>query len=130
MTTTSRSVSGGMSGWTMFAAIWLVVAGAFNVVDGLTVIHRSNLIQDELFLFSSSTFWGWVLLIVGILQLVAGFMVFSGNPSGNMLGICVAAFALFIWFFFVFVAPIGALIALVINGLVIYGLSVGSNTEY
>jgi len=47
-----------------------------------------------------------------------------------MLGICVAAFALFIWFFFVFVAPIGALIALVINGLVIYGLSVGSNTEF
>ena len=73
---------------------------------------------------------GWILLIVGIVQLAAGFMVFSGNPSGNMLGICVAAFALFIWFFFVFVAPIGALIALVINGLVIYGLSVGSNTEF
>jgi hypothetical protein len=126
MTTTSPSASGGMTGWSLFAAIWLVVAGAFNVVDGLTVIHRSNLISDQLFLFSSSTFWGWVLLIVGIVQLVAGFMVFSGNPSGNMLGICVAAFALFIWFFFVFVAPVGALIALVINGMVIYGLSLGS----
>jgi hypothetical protein len=119
-----------MSGWTMFASIWLVVAGAFNVVDGLTVIHRSNLIVDQGFLFGGSSFWGWILLIVGIVQLAAGFMVFSGNPSGNMLGICVAAFALFIWFFFVFVAPIGALIALVINGLVIYGLSVGSNTEF
>jgi hypothetical protein len=119
-----------MTGWMMFAAIWLLVAGAFNVVDGLTVIHRSNLIDDLLFLFSSSSFWGWVLLIVGIIQLVAAFMVFSGNPTGNMLGICVAAFALFIWFFFVFVAPVGALIALVINGMVIYGLSLGSSSEY
>ena len=40
MTTTSPSASGGMTGWTMFASIWLVVAGAFNVVNGLTVIHR------------------------------------------------------------------------------------------
>ena len=127
MTTTSRTT---MTGWMMFAAVWLLVAGAFNVVDGLTVIHRSNLIDDQLFLFSSSSFWGWVLLIVGIVQLVAAFMVFSGNPTGNMLGICVAAFALFIWFFFVFVAPVGALIALVINGLVIYGLSLGSSSEY
>ena len=63
---------------------------------------------------------------MGVVQLVAGFMVFGGNPTGNTLGICVAAFAIFVWFFFLFAAPLGALIALIANGLVVYGLSIGS----
>jgi hypothetical protein len=111
----------------MFAAIWLIIAGSFNVVEGITAIHKGNYVANE-FLFSNQDFWGWVLLIFGILQLVAGFMVFSGNPSGFMLGVSVATVAIFIWFFFLFAAPLGALIAVIVNGLVIYGLTVGSET--
>jgi len=123
--TTSRVPS--LSGWAMFAAIWLIIAGSFNVVEGITAIHKGNYVANE-FLFSNQDFWGWVLLIFGILQLVAGFMVFSGNPSGFMLGVSVATVAIFIWFFFLFAAPLGALIAVIVNGLVIYGLTVGSET--
>ena len=123
--TTSRVPS--LSGWAMFAAIWLIIAGSFNVVEGITAMHKGNYVANE-FLFSNQDFWGWVLLIFGILQLVAGFMVFSGNPSGFMLGVSVATVAIFIWFFFLFAAPLGALIAVIVNGLVIYGLTVGSET--
>jgi uncharacterized membrane protein len=123
--TTSRAPS--LTGWAMFAAIWLVIAGSFNLVEGITAIHKGNYVVNE-FLFSNQDFWGWVLLIFGILQLVAGFMVFSGNPSGFMLGVSVATVAIFIWFFFLFAAPLGALIAVIVNGLVIYGLTVGSET--
>ena len=116
---------GGLRGWTTFAAIWLVIAGSFNVVEGITAIHRGNYLANE-FLFSSQDTWGWILLIFGVVQLVAGFMVFSGNPSGNVIGVGAASFAIFIWFFLLFAAALGALIALIINGLVIYGLTVGS----
>ncbi len=120
-----ESRSGVGSGWTTFAATWLVIAGSFNLVEGITAIHRGNYLANE-FLFSSQDAWGWILLIVGIVQLVAGFMVFSGNPTGTMLGVGVATVAIFIWFFFLFAAPLGALIAVIVNGLVIYGLTVGS----
>ncbi len=64
-------------------------------------------------------------MIFGLVQLVAGFMVFSNSPTGTLLGVAAASFAIFIWFFFLFAAPLGALIALIVNGLVIYGLTVG-----
>ena len=118
------SRNGGLTGWTTFAAIWLVIAGSFNAVEGITAIHRGNYLGNE-FLFSNQDTWGWILLIFGIVQLVAGFMVFSGNPNGTMLGVSAASFGIFIWFFFLFAAPLGALIALIVNGLVIYGLTIG-----
>jgi hypothetical protein len=111
----------------MFSAIWLVIAGAYNLVSGLTSIHQGNNIQSA-FLFQNLKFWGWVLLIVAIVQLFAGFMVFSGNPTGNMLGVLVASFSMFMWFFFLFTAPLGAMVAVIINGLVIYGLTIGSES--
>lgn len=94
------------------------------MVEGITAIHRGNYFANE-FLFSTHDTWGWVLLIFGIVQLAAGLMVFSGNPSGTVAGIGVASFAVILWFFFLFAVPLGALIALIVNGLVIYGLTIG-----
>ena len=96
------------TGWTTFAAIWLVIAGSFNVVEELALILPI-----------------FLLLLFGIVQLAAGFMVFSGNPTGTVLGVSVASVAIFIWFFFLFAAPWGALMALIINSIVIYGLTIG-----
>jgi hypothetical protein len=114
-----------LTGWSAFAAAWLVIAGAFNIVSGATAIHRSNTLGGE-FLFSSFSTWGWIILIIGVVQLVAGWMVFTGSSSGYTLGMVVAMVAAFIWFFFIFSAPIGTLIGVILNGLVIYGLSIGS----
>ena len=91
MSSSTYDRSNGLTGWSMFSAIWLVVAGAFNLVEGLTSIHQANNISSA-FLFQNLKFWGWVLLIVAIVQLFAGFMVFSGNPTGYMLGVLVASF--------------------------------------
>jgi hypothetical protein len=126
LSTTTYDRPDRLTGWSMFAAIWLLVAGLFNIVDGATAIHRSNQFPSQALLFAHANFWGWVILVVGILQVVAGFMVFSRNPSGNVIGVSVATFSMFIWFFLLFVAPVGALLAVVVNGLVIYGLTVGS----
>src|SRR3954453_2359191 len=68
--------SNGLTGWAMFSAIWLVVAGALNLVEGLPATPQANNISSA-FLFQDLKFWGWVLLIVPIVQLFAGFMVFS-----------------------------------------------------
>ena len=119
---------GCFTGWTTFAAIWLVIAGSFNVVEGITAIHRGNYFANE-FLFSTQDTWGWVLLIFGIVQLAAGLMVFSGNPSGAVAGIGAASFAVILWFFFLFAAATAALIAVILNGLVIYGLTIGSDSD-
>ena len=114
-----------LTGWVVFSAIWLIVAGAFNVIEGLTAIHRANVLSGATYLFSGTSTWGWIILIVGIVQLVAGFMVYSGNPTGFTLGVVIAMVAAFFWFFFLFSLPWGALLGIIMNGLVIYGLTIG-----
>jgi hypothetical protein len=115
-----------LTGWSAFAAAWLVIAGAFNIVSGATAVHRSNSVDGAAFLFSSAHTWGWILLIIGVVQLVAGWLVFTGSSSGYTLGMVIAMVAAFIWFFFVFAAPTAMLVGVILNGLVIYGLSIGS----
>ncbi len=114
-----------LTGWSAFAAAWLVMAGAFNIVDGATAVHRSGAFTGVV-LFSSVHTWGWIILIVGIVEVVAGWLVFTGSGSGYTIGITVAMIAAFIWFFLLFEAPIAVLVAVIMNGLVIYGLSIGS----
>jgi hypothetical protein len=116
-----------LTGWSAFAAAWLVIAGAFNIVSGATAIHRKNeLVSQGPFLFSNIGTWGWIILIIGIVQVVAGWLVFTGSGSGYTLGMVIAMVAAFIWFFFIFSVPGAVLIGVIVNGLVIYGLSIGS----
>ena len=128
MTTTrmdSTANQAALSGWALFSAIVLVVAGSFNMINGATAIHRGSYYADKL-LFGDLTGWGWVVLIVGILQAVAGFLVFSRNLTGYKLGVLLAGGAMFVWFFFLFAAPLATLVAVITNMCVIYGLTVGS----
>ena len=56
MSSSTYDRSNGLTGWSMFSAIWLVVAGAFNLVEGLTSIHQANNISSA-FLFQNLKFW-------------------------------------------------------------------------
>ena len=128
MTTTRMGSTAGqaaLSGWALFSAIILVVAGSFNIINGATAIHHGSYYADKL-LLGSLTGWGWVVLILGISQAVAGFLVFSRNLTGYKLGVLLAGGAMFVWFFFLFAAPLAALVAVITNLSVIYGLTVGS----
>ena len=35
--------------------------------------------------------WGWVVLIIGAVMILAGFLIFSGNMFGRIVGIAIAA---------------------------------------
>jgi hypothetical protein len=128
MTTTridSTTGARALSGWALFAAIVLVVAGSFNVIQGATAVHHGSYYADKLLVGNLSA-WGWIVLVLGILQALAGFLVFSRNLTGYKLGVVLAMAAAFVWFFFLFAAPLASLIALITNLSVIYGLTVGS----
>jgi len=121
--------SGRPSRWTVFAASWLLLAGIFNIVGGVTAIHRGGYYQPHV-VAGSITTWGWVMLIIGVLQMLAALLVFAGSPNGYALGIAVAMGVSLLWFFLVFAAPFGALIAVLMNALVIYGLTIRLRPRY
>ena len=125
---TSRDEVSPMTGWTVFAAVWLLIAGSFNIITGATAVHRGSFFHHQMVVSNVST-WGWIILIVGAIQATAGLLVFGRKSVGNLLGLLVAMGATLLWFLFLFSAPFAALIGLIMNGMVIYGLTIGAYEE-
>lgn len=81
-----------ISGWWVFAGVLLLVAGILNIIYGIAAIGDSKFFtQNVEFIVSSLNTWGWVILIVGVLELVAAFSLFSGGEFGRWFGIFIAS---------------------------------------
>src|SRR5215211_1245371 len=80
------------AGWVAFAAIMLGLVGTWNVLEGIMAIAQSRVyVGDEKFVFSDLQTWGWIVLVLGIIVLIAAFGVGSGNPWARWFGIFAAS---------------------------------------
>lgn len=83
---------GFVNGWWVFAGVLLLIAGVLNVIYGIAAIGDSKFFtEDVTYIISGLHTWGWVLLIIGVLELVAAFSLFSGGEFGRWFGIFVAS---------------------------------------
>jgi hypothetical protein len=81
-----------LSGWWVFAGVLLIVAGILNIVWGIAAIGDSKFFtQEATFILSGLNTWGWIILIVGVLEMVAAFSLWSGGEFGRWFGIFIAA---------------------------------------
>jgi hypothetical protein len=81
-----------ISGWWVFAGILLLVAGVLNIIYGIAAIGDSKVFtEDATYILSSLHTWGWILLILGVLELIAAFSLFSGGEFGRWFGIFIAS---------------------------------------
>jgi hypothetical protein len=81
-----------ISGWWVFAGVLLLVAGVLNIIYGIAAIGDSKFFTEHgQYIISSLHTWGWIILILGVLELVAAFSLFSGGEFGRWFGIFVAS---------------------------------------
>lgn len=111
------------SGWLTFAGVMLITVGFFNIIDGIAAIANSNYLANQL-LFANMDAWGWFFLIWGVIQIFAGFAIFSGATWAAIVGIIAAFFNLIAQLSWARAFPVWAIAAMVLNVLVIYGLVV------
>jgi hypothetical protein len=119
--------------WKLFAAIMVTVAGVFNVIDGLRSITSANQIESnfpsgrvQLPVTNNLKVWGWVVLIIGIVMILAAFLIASGNLFGRIVGIAVAGINAIVqlsyldhntfWSFTMILVDILVIYALVVHG--------------
>jgi hypothetical protein len=112
------------AGWVMFAGIMILIVATLNIIYGIAAIDSSSFfVEDERFILSDLNTWGWIILIIGVLQLFAGFSIWAGGGYGRWIGIITAS-----------VSAIGALLSMpgypfwslaifAIDILIIYGLA-------
>jgi hypothetical protein len=80
------------SGWVTFAGVMLLIAGTLNVIYGIAAIGDSKFfVQDQKYILSNLNTWGWVTLILGSLQVLAAFSLWSGGLYGRIFGVVAAS---------------------------------------
>ena len=80
------------SGWVLFAGIMILVAGTLNIIYGIAAIDNANFfVNDAQFVFSDLNTWGWIVLVLGVLQVFAAFSIWQGGGYGRWFGIFVVA---------------------------------------
>ena len=72
----------------MFAAILLVLVGTINIIYGIGALDDANIfVNDTRFVLDDLNTLGWVLIVLGVIQLAAGFSLLAGNTFGRVIGI-------------------------------------------
>ncbi len=76
------------AGRVVFAAFLLVLIGVTNVIYGIGAIDGANIfVNDTRFILDDLNTLGWVLIVLGVIQLTGGFSLMAGHAYGRVIGI-------------------------------------------
>jgi hypothetical protein len=118
-----EGIKGG--GWIVFAASMLGLAGTWNSIQGILAIADSRVfVGEQTFVFSNLQTWGWIIMILGILQLFAAFGVVSGSEWARWFGIACAGVNAIGQLLFLPAYPLWAITMFAVDLLIIYALAV------
>jgi hypothetical protein len=76
------------AGRAMLAATLLLIAGTLNIIYGIGALDDANIfVNDKRYIFTNLNTMGWVLIVLGVIQLAGGFSLFAGNTFGRVIAI-------------------------------------------
>ena len=111
-------------GWVVFAALMLFMAGVFNVIDGLVALADSRFYAaGAVYVWSDLHTWGWIVLALGVVELLAGGAILRGRTWGRWFGISAAGLNAIGQMVFIPAYPWWSLLIIAVDILVIYGLA-------
>ena len=71
-----------------FAAALLLIVGTLNIIYGIGALDDANIfVDDRRFIFTNLNTLGWVLIVLGVVQLSGGLSLMAGNTYGRVIGI-------------------------------------------
>ena len=84
------------TGRVVFAAILLLIVGTLNIVYGIGALDNANVfVNDTRLVFSDLNGLGWILIILGLIQVTGGFSLMAGNAYGQVIGMVGAGLGAF-----------------------------------
>ena len=115
-------------GWKMFAGIMILIGGTFNVIDGLVGLTQTSYIErftaGQLPVTNDVKTWSWVVLIIGGVMILAGFLIFVGNMFGRVIGVLAAGANAIIQLAYLPHYPLWSFTMILVDILVIWGIVV------
>ena len=120
-----RDVSGWVVGFTIFAAVLMILAGIWQAMAGLVAIFENEFfVQTRSYLFEfDATSWGWIHLVVGLIVAFAGWGLLSGQTWARIVGITLAALSATVNFLFIPYYPFWSMLIIAADIFVIWALT-------
>jgi hypothetical protein len=117
--------SGWAIGFTMYAAILLLISGSFQIIAGLAGVFENEFYvrTPNYFLELDASAWGWLHLIWGVLVLIGGLGLLSGSLWGRTLGVIAAAGSMIANFAFIPHYPVWSIVIIAVDIGVIWALT-------
>jgi hypothetical protein len=122
-----KDVSGWAIGGVVFAAMMMIMVGLFQFFEGLAAIINDDfyVVLPNYAFELDTTAWGWIHLILGVVLVVAGLFLFSGNPAAGVVAIILAGLSALANFFFIPYYPLWSLVMIAMAVFVIWAVTRG-----
>lgn len=112
-------------GFVTFAGVMIMVAGVLNTIYGIAAIDKATFFtQNAKYVFADLKTFGWIVLILGVIQILAALSIWNGTSWGRWFGVACASVNMILQMLWIPAAPFLALTILVLDILAIYGLLV------
>jgi hypothetical protein len=124
MVSSSPSAGVHRSGWVTFAGVLFIAVGAFNLIDGIVALANDDYFAADELLFGDLSAWGVWWLIVGSVQALTGIFILARKFLSAIAGVAIAGINMFTQVMWLGVYPAWAVTAIVVDGLIIWALTV------
>jgi hypothetical protein len=112
-------------GWALFAVITLLLAGGFQIINGLVALFRSGTYKvgsNGLAVQVDYTTWGWIHLALGAFAFVAALGLMGGNAWARILAVCLSVVSSIAYMAFAAAFPALSVVVIAMNILVMYAV--------
>jgi hypothetical protein len=110
-------------GFVVFSGVLLLILGTMNFIEGLAAIDNAHFFTANThYIFGDLKTWGWVVLIIGVIQLLVGLGVFVKNPFARWVGVAFLSLNAIAQLLMMPAYPFWSLSLFAIAVLAIYGL--------
>jgi len=112
--------------WLAFAGAFLMMAGALNLIWGITALTKDDYFAEDGLVFSTLNTWGWIAILIAALQIGCGAAVYARRFGATLLAVLISMCAILFNFTTVGAYPIWSCIAIAGNALVLWAVTVHS----
>ena len=110
-------------GWLVFAGVMLLIASVLNAIYGFSAIYNDDYVAEEEFLYGPVTVWGWLAVGIAVVMLITALGVFLRRGMAMYFAIFIAAVNALVHLFSIGAVTGWSILVIVVDALIIYGLS-------
>jgi hypothetical protein len=110
-------------GLVTFAGVMIAIAATLNILYGIAAIDNAHVfVNNAKYVFGDLNTYGWILLLLGVVQYFAAFAIWRGAAWGRWFGVACASANAILQTLWIPAFPILAMTILTLDIVAIWGL--------